>query len=85
MNPELSKHKLAYFILLLGLLFVVVSFLAFWPNSFLQRLVIVFLAVFYVSWGIFTHAKNHDLSRKIVQEYIAVALLASGMLFIITF
>jgi len=85
MQHEIFKHKIAYLVLLVGLVLSIVGFLGFWPNAWLQRAVILSLVVFYFLWGVVTHRKAGNLSRKIIEEYAVVGLLAGGMLLIITF
>ncbi len=84
MKRELLKHKYAYAILLLGLGIFVVSFLAAWPDRFLQRLIILGVAVFYFLWGVTTHFKAEHISRAIILEYAGMAALASVLLLLIT-
>lgn len=85
MRYEIFKHKIAYLILMIGLVAAVIGFLGVWPNAWLQRAVILALVVFYFGWGVVTHKKMGNLSRKIIEEYAVVALFAGGMLLIITF
>ncbi len=85
MHREIYKHKVAYLILVLGLISLVIAFMGAWPNTQLQRVLITVLGVFYFGWGVVTHRISGNLSRKIFEEYGVVALLATGMLLIITF
>ncbi len=85
MHREFLKHKIAYIILILGLVGSVVGFLGVWPNVWLQRAIIAALVVFYFLWGVVIHKQSGNLSNRIIQEYLVVALLAGGMLLIITF
>lgn len=85
MQHELFKHKIAYLILVLGLVSAIVAFMGVWPNAWLQRIVILMLALFYFAWGVVMHKRMGNLSSKVIQEYAVVALFASGMLLIITF
>lgn len=84
MRRELFKHKYAYLILFLGLGVFVFSFLAAWPDHFLQRLLILAIAVFYFLWGVATHFKAEHVSRSIILEYAGMATLASILLLLIT-
>ena len=84
MKNELFKHKLAYTILLIGLAVFVVSFLMAWPDHFLQRLIILSVAIFYFLWGVITHFKAEHISRGIILEYAGMATLASVLLLLIT-
>jgi len=85
MRREFIKHKLAYSILAAVLLSVVFLFFAVWPSLVLQRLLAVFLAVFYFVWGLLTHFKTETLTAKVVAEYLAVSFMAGGMLLLITY
>lgn len=50
----------------------------------LQMLIITIMAFFYVAWSILHHLLEHDLSVKIVIEYVLIGSLAmSVVLFLI--
>lgn len=85
MPYEIARHKIAYLILMAGLVVAVLSFLAAWPNSLIQRMIVLGMVLFYFVWGIVTHLQTHSLNRRIIEEYGAVALLAGALLLIITF
>lgn len=74
-NIQLKKH-IGYYIglfaiLVLSLLLVVnVSY-----DQRLQMLVIVTASLFYALWGIIHHLVHHDLTSKIVIEYILISSL----------
>jgi len=84
MRHELLRHKLAYFILILGLFLLTVLFLAAWPNPWLQRAVVLAMSAFYVGWGIATHVHADKITRRIVYEYVSMGLLAGMILFLVT-
>lgn len=63
----------------LGFLASVVSY----PNLLLVFSALVLTVVFYVIWGIVHHKINHDLSTKIVLEYLLIGLLGISMIFFI--
>lgn len=84
MKTELMNHKLAYFILLLGVFTFVFYFFAIWPNRVLQRLASGVFVAFYFLWGVSTHLKTRRLTRKILLEYLAVSLLIGTILFLVT-
>lgn len=81
MHKKLKKHTGYYFslfiILMLGLL---LTFLA-TPNFMFQTIVILMTIFFYVLWGILHHLINHELTVKIVIEYILIGLLGVSILF----
>jgi hypothetical protein len=84
MKRELLQHKLPYLILILGLSILTLIFLGVWPNRVLQRLVIISLSLFYMTWGIVTHLHKDTITRRIVYEYISIGLLAGVLLFLVT-
>lgn len=84
MKRELLQHKLQYVILISGLMILTLLFLAVWPNRVLQRLVVISLSLFYMTWGIVTHLHADRITRKIIYEYISVGLLAGALLFLVT-
>jgi hypothetical protein len=47
----------------------------------LRMLCMVLVAVLYVSWGIVHHTLNHDISTKIVVEYVLIASLGITLVF----
>lgn len=84
MIQELNKHKLAYLILILGLVLGVIFFLGAWPDRHLQRIVAIGISVFYLLWGILTHFKSKHINNKIVLEYVGVGALAGLLLILVT-
>ncbi len=85
MHREFFQHKIAYSILVLGLVVAIFGFLGAWPNVILQRAVIAGLVLFYFIWGVTVHRQAGNLSRKLIEEYAAVAIFAGALLLIITF
>ena len=51
------------------------------PNKQLQMLIFVIMAFFYVVWGVMHHFINHELSAKIVVEYILIGILGVAIMF----
>ena len=84
LKQEFLAHKISYLVLLLELIAFVTLFMAAWPNRFLQRLLILLLVFFYVLWGMITHFKSDHLTKNILFEYLAVALIAGAILFLVT-
>jgi hypothetical protein len=84
MGNEILKHKLAYFVLAVGILTFIFYFFAVWPNRLQQQLAIGSFGVFYFSWGIVTHLKSQKLNKRVVFEYLAVSLLISLLLGLVT-
>ena len=84
MRRELFRHKLAYLILIIGLMLLTILFLAAWPNPWLQRIVVVAMSAFYVLWGVVTHLHADKITRRIVYEYLSMGVLAGMILFLVT-
>ncbi|MBD3279450.1 MAG: hypothetical protein GF390_01935 [Candidatus Pacebacteria bacterium] len=85
MKKELLQHKLAYTVLLVGLGLLTMLFFAAWPDRWLQRATAGLLGLFYFVWGLTTHLHTRHLNKQIVFEYLAIALLATAILMLITF
>ena len=66
-------------IFVLGFFASIVSY----PNLPLVFLTLILTVVFYVIWGIVHHKINHDLSTKILLEYLLIGLLGISMIFFI--
>lgn len=82
---ELSKHKLAYFLLCLILGLGIAAYL-FWGETTLhQQIVIVALSCSYFLWGILTHLKSEHITRYVIQEYAGIAVLGGLLLLLLTF
>lgn len=74
-NAQFTKH-FTYYIILISILllgtFLAIN-LSF--NKQLQMMAIVLTALLYAGGGIFHHALHHDLSTKIVVEYVLMGSL----------
>ena len=81
MYKKFKKH-LAYYISLLAILFfgLVLTFLA-TPNIKLQSVIVSLTISFYVLWGILHHMINHELTPRIMIEYILIGALGISILF----
>ncbi len=81
MYKKFKKHFGYYLslstILLLGLL---LTFLAA-PKIQLQIIIILLTIFFYVLWGILHHLINHELTPKIMVEYVLIGTLGVSILF----
>lgn len=84
LSMEVHRHKLAYLSLVIGLLGLVLAYFLAWPNLWGQRLVILLMVLFYLFWGLTAHVKTEYLSRRIVYEYLGVALLGGVLLWLMT-
>lgn len=85
MITELKRHLVAYTILFLGIGIFIVSFFLLWPNHVHQRMLSIGLGIFYFTWGIVSHVKTRHISPHVFFEYLAVALLATFLLLMVTF
>ena len=81
MRKKIKKHLLYYIslitMLLLGLILVVLAN----PNLRLQMLIIFGIIILFILWGGAHHLKNHQLTGRIMVEYILVGLLGIAILF----
>jgi len=81
MHEKIRNH-LAYYISLIIMLSLglVLIFLT-RPNIVIQGLAILLTVFFYVLWGILHHFINHQLTLRIVVEYILIGALGISILF----
>ena len=81
MFKKINEH-IAYYISLIAI-FVLGIFLmsSATPNKQLQMFIFVIMAFFYVIWGVLHHFINHELSSKIVVEYILIGALGVAIMF----
>lgn len=81
MYKKFKKH-LGYYISLL-LIFILGLFLIFLanPNTQLQSIIVLLTIFFYVLWGCLHHLINHELSMKIMIEYVLIGALGASILF----
>lgn len=70
-----------YYISLAAILFLGFLLVSLSPNKQFQMTMIVLTSVFYVIWGIVHHLLNHDLTLKIVVEYILIGSLGLTVVF----
>jgi hypothetical protein len=82
-RQELKNHKKEYFALIVGLASFVLLFLYFWPNVLGQLTTAIGLGVYYFIWGIATHRKQGKVEKKVVFEYLGMAVLASMLLILL--
>lgn len=83
MKKKIMSH-LAYYAVLLIIfgLGLWACFLAF-PNVGLQAAIIFATIISYMLWGMIHHKKNHQLTAKIMIEYILIGVLGLSMIFFI--
>ena len=84
MYKSLKKHFGYYLslaaILVLGLVLILLTS----PNIKLQSFVILLTVFFYVLWGMLHHFINHELTARIMIEYILVGALGISIIFFMT-
>lgn len=73
---DFSHHFFHYLILLTILGGCGTAFFSFRNYPVIQLLVGIATALFYFIWGVMHHFVDHDLSLKIVVEYLAVSVFA---------
>lgn len=77
----LDRRHLFHFIFLLLLLSLVsLLILAFQFQTTFQIILIIFLGLTYILWGIIHHFKIKDLHPRIILEYVLIALLGTAVL-----
>ena len=84
MYKKFKKHFSYYLSLLAILLLGIVLVFLTSPNIKLQSLVISLTVFFYVLWGILHHLINHELSTRIVIEYVLIGVLGLSVLLFMT-
>jgi hypothetical protein len=84
MKDEIVQHRLAYLILLGGMVFFVLAFMAVWPSRQGQRVLAAMMGGYYVLWGSLTHVKTRHFSSRVLGEYLGVAVLGVLALIFIT-
>lgn len=83
MKKNYLKH-INYYLTLISIFVVgfVLSLLSY-PNLNLEILIIIATIIFYVAWGILHHKLDHQLTNKILIEYILIGLLGLSIVFFI--
>ena len=83
MDQKTQKHIVYYLTFIgveaLGLLSL--FFLSY--DRMLQFMIICFMAAFYVGWSVLHHYHHHNITPKIVIEYILIGLLGVVIAFLI--
>jgi len=78
------QNHLGYYISLIAMLALslLLAILAS-GNKDLQITIFILTAIFYVIWGILHHLLNHDLTSKIVIEYVLIGALGISTIFFV--
>jgi len=80
---EIIKYPVDYLILILGLS---ISAWQFFRSSHLpvvQKRILILGALFYLLWGILHHLYRGDFNARVFLEYLLVALVAVGGVFLV--
>lgn len=85
MKTSFKKHYRYYFSLFIVLFFGILALVNSYYNRQLQILVIVLTSFLYVSLALIHHFLEHDLTAKIVVEYVLIAILGvSAFVFLLS-
>ena len=76
-RKHLSYYLSLIMVLVLGLILIFLTR----PNIILQALVILATVIFYVFWGILHQMLSHELTLRIVIEYVLIGALGLSILF----
>lgn len=77
---NMFKDHLGHYISLITVFAVGLFFIVSLGDKQAQVLIAAFLTFFYVLWGIFHHLMHHDLSPKIVVEYVLIGSLGLSLI-----
>lgn len=85
----MTKHQFAQHIWHYGALVAILTLGTFLTlqtasDRKLQLVVILTTTLFYVLWGVFHHLIEHDLTAKIVIEYVLVGSLGASVVLFLT-
>lgn len=83
MIEKFIKHFNYYISLLSIFIFGLAAAILASPNFTLQIFIVTLTIVIYVVWGILHHLLVHELTSKIMIEYILIGLLGLSMIFFI--
>jgi hypothetical protein len=81
MYKKFKKHLGYYISLILILSLGLISILLTSPNIEMQAAIVFLTVFFYVLWGILHHLINHELTIRIVIEYVLIGALGISILF----
>lgn len=79
MTKNAVSH-VGYYISLIAILIFGFALASLTPYKQLQMAIVILITFFYVIWGILHHLINHDLSAKIVVEYILIGSLGLSVI-----
>ena len=81
MYKKFKKHLGYYISLILILSLGLISILLASPNIKLQAVIVFMTVFFYVLWGMLHHLINHELTLRIMIEYVLIGALGMSILF----
>ena len=76
-NIDLEYYVSLIFILSLGLFFIILAA----QNKNLQLILVLLTTLFYILFGIAHHLINHDLSIRVMIQYIIIGALGITVIF----
>ena len=81
MYKKFKKHLGYYISLILILSFGLIAILLANPDIKMQSVIIFMTVFFYILWGMVHHLINHELTLRIVIEYVLIGALGMSILF----
>lgn len=84
MHKQFKEHGWYYISLIAILVLGFGLILLATPDLRLQTIIMVFTVFSYVAWGALHHLINHDLTARILLEYILIGVLGLSILFFIS-
>ncbi|PIP74848.1 MAG: hypothetical protein CO135_02975 [Candidatus Levybacteria bacterium CG_4_9_14_3_um_filter_35_16] len=83
MNKKNQNH-LGYYISLIAIIIMsAVLVILNMGNKELQIIIFILTTIFYIIWGILHHLLNHELSSKIIIEYILIGAVGISIIFFV--
>lgn len=74
---SLDRTHLVHYTTILGIILLGIALLIlFSANRGIQLVILITISLLYLAYGILHHSLEHDLTLKIVVEYVLVAVLA---------
>lgn len=81
-DMKLTKH-FWYYLSLIAIFAVSFTTLYFSADRYFQMTILTVTILFYVLWGVLHHHLHHDLTAKIVVEYVLMGALGEALIFLI--
>jgi hypothetical protein len=85
MKKELKKHLFDYLLLATAGVFFLITINLFKGERWMEFIILLAFASFYIIWGIYHHIAQESLHLKTVIEYILIAFTLVFLLKIIIF